>query len=177
MYGTDDRRCTTDEHSGRLPTRQHPEIFTPSDRPWLSFPSEHTYWDSDQHVALGSGWVASTVIRNRAQPIGIFYNDTAISHLPLDDAIQETVAVYGSLLGNIIERKRTDEALRFSEDKFSKAFRTSPDAISITRLDDGRYLEVNEGFTTLMGYTPDEAYGRTSLRSTSGRIPMIARVG
>jgi len=163
MYGTDDRGGTTDEHVGRLSTRQHPEIFTPSDRPWLSFPSEHTYWEGDQHVSFGSGWVASTVIRNRDQPIGIFYNDAAISHLPLDDAIQETVAVYCSLLGNIIERKRTEEALRFSEDKFSKAFRTSPDAISINRLADGVYVEVNDGYTTLMGYTADEACGKSSL--------------
>ena len=34
---------------------------------------------------------------------------------------------------DITERKRAEEALRRSEDKFAKAFRTSPDAINISR--------------------------------------------
>ena len=53
--------------------------------------------------------------------------------------------------------KRADDALRASEEKFAKAFRTSPDAITLTRLSDGAFLEVNEGFTRLMGYSKEEA--------------------
>lgn len=57
------------------------------------------------------------------------------------------------------EKRKADEALRLSEDKFSKAFRISPDAISITRLSDGSYIEVNEGFTHLVGCQPEEVAG------------------
>ena len=59
--------------------------------------------------------------------------------------------------------KRADEALRASEEKFAKAFRTSPDAITLTRLSDGAYLEVNEGFTRLMGCSKEEALASSTI--------------
>ena len=43
-------------------------------------------------------------------------------------------------------RKRAQEELRISEEKFSKAFYLSPDAITITRLNDGMIVSVNDGF-------------------------------
>ncbi len=61
------------------------------------------------------------------------------------------------------ERRESEQALRLSEDKFSKAFRISPDAISITRLSDGQYIEVNEGFSRLTGFTPEEVIGKNNL--------------
>ncbi|MDR3560074.1 MAG: PAS domain S-box protein [Negativicutes bacterium] len=64
---------------------------------------------------------------------------------------------------DITERKQMEEKLRSSEEKFSKAFHISPDAININRLVDGVYLEVNEGFTNLTGYTRDEVLGNSFL--------------
>ena len=61
------------------------------------------------------------------------------------------------------EIRLTEEALRFSEEKFAKAFRASPDAITITTLEEGRYIEVNDSFLRLSGYTREEVIGRTSL--------------
>ncbi len=49
------------------------------------------------------------------------------------------------------------------EEKFAKAFRSSPYAILITRLADGLILDVNRGFEELTGYPPKEAIGRTTL--------------
>ena len=60
------------------------------------------------------------------------------------------------------DRRKTEEDLRFSEEKFSKAFRTSPDSIAINRLSDGLYVDINEGFTDLMGYTLEDVLGKTS---------------
>lgn len=54
------------------------------------------------------------------------------------------------------------QALQQSEDKFSKIFHTSPDAIYITRDSDGTYLDINQGFTTITGYERDEIIGKTS---------------
>ncbi|QIB52035.1 EAL domain-containing protein [Pseudomonas sp. OIL-1] len=65
-------------------------------------------------------------------------------------------------LKDITARKAAESALRASENKFSRAFRASPDSISITEKRSGRHLEVNEGFTRLTGFTPAEAIGRTS---------------
>lgn len=63
----------------------------------------------------------------------------------------------------ISERKRVEEALRRSREMFTKAFRSSPDAILISTLATGRFVEVNEGFTRLSGFTHEEVLGRTAL--------------
>ncbi|GFE61285.1 PAS domain S-box protein [Geobacter sp. AOG2] len=68
-----------------------------------------------------------------------------------------------AMVRDISERKRTEERLRLSEEKFSTAFRISPDSININRLEDGVYVEVNEGFCAITGYQPEEVVGRSSL--------------
>jgi len=65
-----------------------------------------------------------------------------------------------STFRDITERQRAEAALKASQEKFAKAFHSSPDAITITDRASGKYLEVNEGFTRLTGYTPEEAYGK-----------------
>ena len=49
------------------------------------------------------------------------------------------------------------------QDLFELAFDTTPDAINLNRLDDGLYLNINEGFTRITGYTKKEVIGKTSL--------------
>jgi PAS domain S-box-containing protein len=64
---------------------------------------------------------------------------------------------------DITDARAAEEALRLSEEKFATAFRTSPDAVNINRLADGLFLEINEGFTNLTGYTAEDVTDRTSL--------------
>jgi PAS domain S-box-containing protein len=64
---------------------------------------------------------------------------------------------------DITERKRADEALRASEERFAKAFHVNPTALSITRLTDGRFIDVNRLFCAYSGIS-EEVIGRTSLR-------------
>jgi PAS domain S-box-containing protein len=59
--------------------------------------------------------------------------------------------------------RNTEEALALSEQKFAAAFRASPDAINLNRMSDGMYLEVNEGFTRLTGFTAEDVAGKTSV--------------
>jgi len=66
-----------------------------------------------------------------------------------------------ALYGVEQEQLRTREALKKSEEKFSKAFRQSPMAITLTSSKDHRYLEVNETFERITGWHRDEAIGRT----------------
>jgi PAS domain S-box-containing protein len=80
---------------------------------------------------------------------------------------------------DISERRAAESALRFSEEKFSRAFHASPDAINITRVSDGTYLDVSEGFTHLMGWTREESVGHNSLEmgiwaDPSDRARMVA---
>ncbi len=64
---------------------------------------------------------------------------------------------------DISERLKTATALRQSEERFSKAFHTTPDSVNINRRSDGLYLEINHGFTKLMGYTAEDVSGKSSL--------------
>lgn len=64
---------------------------------------------------------------------------------------------------DITEHKRMEQALKESEALFRLAFRTSPDSINLNRLDDGGFIDINDGFTNLMGYTREDVFGRTSL--------------
>jgi len=68
-----------------------------------------------------------------------------------------------SAVRDITEQKQTQSVLRASESKFSIAFHTSPDSININRLEDGLYLDVNQGFTEITGYTWEDVRGKTSL--------------
>jgi PAS domain S-box-containing protein len=64
---------------------------------------------------------------------------------------------------DITERSNYEKALKISEEKFSKAFQVSPDAISISRLKDGVYLNVNEGFSKITGYSHNDVMGISAL--------------
>jgi PAS domain S-box-containing protein len=59
-------------------------------------------------------------------------------------------------------RERTAD-LRESEEKFSKAFQTSPYAIIITRPKDGKFLEVNDAFISITGFTREETLAGSSI--------------
>jgi PAS domain S-box-containing protein/putative nucleotidyltransferase with HDIG domain len=64
---------------------------------------------------------------------------------------------------DITALKQVEEELRISEVKFSTVFKIIPFSVTINRLSDQAYIEVNRGFTQLFGYTRDEAIGKNSL--------------
>ncbi|HEY9650146.1 MAG TPA: response regulator [Coleofasciculaceae cyanobacterium] len=64
-------------------------------------------------------------------------------------------------LATLVEQQTA--ALYQSEEKFAKAFRSTPHAITITRLSDGSHIEVNDSFCKMTGYTSEEIIGRTTV--------------
>ncbi|MGE5396536.1 MAG: PAS domain S-box protein, partial [Chitinophagales bacterium] len=64
---------------------------------------------------------------------------------------------------DITENKRMEKALHLSEERFSKAFNASPIIMTITGLEDGKYISANNAFRNIFGYGHEEAIGRTSL--------------
>ena len=70
---------------------------------------------------------------------------------------------YQSTNLDITDRKRAEEELKASEEKFSTAFKTSPYAITITRVKDGSFIEVNDAFTPITGFTHEEALSGSSV--------------
>lgn len=97
----------------------------------------------------------------------------------LDD--EEKLLGYRGSDRDISERVRIEKTLKESEEKFKQAFETNPDAITINRLSDGKYVSVNQGFTQIFHYQPEEVLGRTSLeigiwRSAEDRLKFTSLV-
>ncbi|MCI0745789.1 MAG: PAS domain S-box protein [Verrucomicrobia subdivision 3 bacterium] len=98
-----------------------------------------------------------------------------------NNEVLEMFVTIGGQMGQFIERKRAERhvrelnadlerrineavrGLRESQERFSKAFRASPVYMSIARLSDGRFLEVNEAFLHASGYTCEEVIDHTSV--------------
>ncbi len=70
--------------------------------------------------------------------------------------------VMRGLMIDISEAKRTEEALRLSEQKFASVFRQCPDILVIARLLDGCLLEVNKAFEEQVGLSAAEVVGRNA---------------
>jgi PAS domain S-box-containing protein len=64
---------------------------------------------------------------------------------------------------DITDRKQVEEALRDTHEKYTKAFLSAPDAIAISELDSGRFIEVNDAATRMFGYSRDELMGKSAV--------------
>jgi PAS domain S-box-containing protein len=63
---------------------------------------------------------------------------------------------------DVTARRQAEEALRHSEERFSKAFHANAVALGLSALADGRFLDVNDSFLRLVGYERDEVIGHTA---------------
>jgi len=106
--------------------------------------------------------------------LGVALRDSAgkvLGHLavlddkPMEDEPrnQTILEIFAARAAVEIERKQAEEALQISEAKFSTAFRSSPDAITISTLQDGCYIEVNDSCLRMLGYSREEMIGQTAL--------------
>jgi len=71
------------------------------------------------------------------------------------------VQYYEGTAQDITERKRTEAALRESEELFSKAFYSSPGPLIMTRQSDGYFLKANDAFLRAFEYERSEVIGQT----------------
>ncbi len=62
----------------------------------------------------------------------------------------------------IVESRSTAQSLSVTESKLSRALEVCPDAIGISTVTDGRFVEVNPAFETLTGHQKKEILGQTS---------------
>ena len=76
--------------------------------------------------------------------------------------VAQTVAILG-LLWQRARRRKSEAELRRSEEKFAKSFRQGPLAITIVKMKDGCYVDVNETFENQTGWKRDEVIGRSPL--------------
>lgn len=82
-------------------------------------------------------------------------------HLKLRHLTKQLEEQNAQLQEEIRSRQLAESALRLSEEKFSKAFRSNPGPMMIVTLETGYLVEVNQSFCNIMGYTLEEVQGRT----------------
>ena len=120
--------------------------------------------------AQAYGWaaVASLPLAQKGQVVGTFsvYSsvveafDQPVQALLMEMAMDISYAL--DRMADERERQQVQRRLLESEERYRTAFRTSPDSVNINRLEDGLYLDVNEGFERLTGWTYAETVGKTS---------------
>lgn len=89
---------------------------------------------------------------------------------PMFDEHGKMVCAHG-VSRDITDRKQSEDEVREMEERLRLAFQTIPDSITITRFEDGLFVDVNGGFTQLSGITPSEAIGMTTEQLMIWRNP------
>ena len=112
------------------------------------------YQATGQSTVVGEG----REVEGRRKNGELFPMHIAVSEMRLGDR-RKFVAV----VCDISERKAAEDRLRQSEELFSKAFHANPEPVVISRLSDGRIIDVNESFVRFSGHSREEAVGRGAL--------------
>jgi PAS domain S-box-containing protein len=96
----------------------------------------------------------------------VLWPDGTVRHLKANaDVIKDSDGNPVRMVGvnyDITDRKLTDEKLRQSEELFSNAFHVGPAAMTITRIADGKFINVNDTFLDLFEFSREEVIGHTS---------------
>ena len=85
----------------------------------------------------------------------------SVMKTPVLDAKGECTAIIG-VARDVTERRRMEEALRLSEEKFSLAFHAVPVVMAIVLARNRQFIEVNRAFLEHTGYSREEVIGRTA---------------
>ncbi len=131
-------------------------VFTPIREDGTPFPGR----THPAVLTLQEGRSLSGVVMGIHRPDGeLVWLSMNSSPIYMDDSNQPLAVVVS--FSDITSRKYTLDALRQSEERFYKAFNSSPAAISIRSEASGEYFEVNQSFINLVGYKRQEIIGRT----------------
>ncbi|MFZ7126498.1 MAG: PAS domain S-box protein [Desulfobacterales bacterium] len=82
---------------------------------------------------------------------------------PPPDVDVQLLRAIAEKINTLVARHHQAAISHRSETRFRKIFATSPDGIAISRLEDGRFLDVNEGFALLSGFEREEVIGKSSI--------------
>ena len=100
--------------------------------------------------------------------LGYIYHDLHLGGFIV--LCQKDLSAYAGTIEMIVNqaaismnRIKAEISLKEAEERFRLAFQTSPDAVNINDLKTGRYIEVNEGFCSITGYSKEEVIGKSSL--------------
>jgi PAS domain S-box-containing protein len=138
---------------------------TSTDPNWHAIHEDNSPFPGDQHpamVTLRTGKALQNVVMGVFQPNTSQYRWIIINSEPIIDAKTKKVTAVVTTFVDITDLKKTEDALRLSEERFSKAFSLSPFAVIMTRLNDGTYVDVNDTFLKMFEFSRNEVIGHTA---------------
>lgn len=127
---------------------------------------DEVYRDLWRAIQSGNTWQGEIINRRKD---GSLYPEWMTIAPVLDSA--GGVVNYIAIKQDITGRKQAEEAFRFSEERFRKAFNANPEPVTISTIADGRFIDVNENFLRIMGYRREEVIGRTSREIDYWQMP------
>ncbi len=175
-YGTGLDRRTTDERGIRMDQKSEAwfesfQSLDPGHPLWKQVEAPRHNLEGSTMRSLGVGWIVVTRIRgvlaDRLE--GVMFNDAHISGTPPDEARQEALAVFCTVLASILQRRRMEERVRLSERRYRQLFQEMSSGFALHEMvldsagapADYRFLEVNPAFERLTGLAADRVTGRT----------------
>jgi PAS domain S-box-containing protein/hemerythrin-like metal-binding protein len=123
----------------------------------IPLPEYRPVLDAALENAVASNQPYDVEFRIRTMDSGDIKDIRSVAHYDSEHRI-----LFG-VIRDITESKKADAALRLSEARYRTTFQMSLDFINITHLSDGRYVDVNQAFLDMTGYSRDEVIGHTSL--------------
>ena len=138
----------------------------------ITFPADLPA-DLDYVTQLLSGQVdhcalEKRYLRKNSGPVWVNLTVSIVRHL---DGRPDYFIV---VVEDISRRKQAEEAQALSEQKFSMAFSANPAAIALTRMRDGLFIDVNDTWVALSGYTREESIGQSARTLHIWPAPEIA---
>ncbi|MGE5810284.1 MAG: PAS domain S-box protein, partial [Ignavibacteria bacterium] len=109
-------------------------------------------------ITAGKEWRGE--LYNKKKNGELYWEFASISPIKNEDGINTH---YIAVKEDITKRKQIEKELEASEERFSKAFRSNPNALVISRIADGTVLEVNETYLKLFGHSRSEIIGNSSM--------------
>ena len=108
---------------------------------WWADETVRQEWDGEKAIELETGWVAMTPLVSGAHgevSVGAFVNDSYLTKAPVDPTRQQILAVYCSMLAQVIRRKEAEGVVRESEERYRELFDNMRSGVAVYRaVDDG----------------------------------------
>jgi PAS domain S-box-containing protein len=116
------------------------------------------------------------VVALTVDPVASLFTTTVVQTVSFFFSFVEGILLTFGLI--IMVNQRSNAEMREAKDHFELIFNTNPDATIISRMNDGVIVDINDGFTSLTGFTRDEIIGKKSadinlLDNTGYHLPLI----
>ncbi|HEX8962413.1 MAG TPA: PAS domain S-box protein [Rhodocyclaceae bacterium] len=127
------------------------------------FAADLTTCFPDAHRALGAeSYLGYPLTGSAGEPLGVL---AIMDQGPMEQSEERAslMSIFAARAATELERLRAEAGVRRSEQKFSQIFHASPVPMSMSRLGDGHFLEVNDAYLREFRWSRQEMLGRTAL--------------